>query len=309
MTTPMGEALAGLPLPPRQASRLEKQIMARRSIIDLAVTIRWARLEYAVTRWESAVTIGFMIVAVSVAYLLSGTDYLPGGSWIAVLAFCLVAEAALITSSAADPTAGADLVIMALETRLGVVGVRDTDVRDQVGRAVEYRVRIQDVLGRKSKALREATTETVAAVDSWLHGVGRLAKRLDRIREDASFQAADKFRLRERIDDLEARAQATSDGKVRLQFRETIAGRRLQLRKIEELEGLIERGELRLEHAVGALGTIYSQITIFAAQGIDQGDAARLAREISDEIEQVDALLVAIDRIGEPEALAIEDKP
>ena len=69
---------------------------------------------------------------------------------------------------------------------------------------------------------------------------------------------------------------------------------------IEELENLMERGDLRLEHAVGALGTIYTQVTIFAARGMDEVDAARLAREISDEIDQVDAVLAAMDRIYEP---------
>ena len=62
----------------------------------------------------------------------------------------------------------------------------------------------------------------------------------------------------------------------------------------------MERGELRLEHAVGALGTIYTQVTIFAARGVDEGDAARLARDISDEITQVEAVLAAMDRILEP---------
>lgn len=280
--------------------------MAGRRNVKLAARIRWARLEHAVARWESAVMIGMVIVSIPVASILSGVGLLPDKSWIAALVFGLAAEAAIIISSVTDPAAGADQVNAALESRYGVVAIRDGDIRGQVVRAIEYRVRIQDVIGGKSKTLREATAETVVAVDSWISGIGRLANRIDRIGDEAAFQSADKYKLRDRIDDLEARAVEASDTKVQRQVRETIASRRLQMRKIEELENLIERGRLRLEHAVGALGTIYSQITIFSAQGMDDGDVARLAREISDEIEQVDALLEAIDRISKPERFVIE---
>jgi hypothetical protein len=195
-----------------------------------------------------------------------------------------------------------------LEAHFGVVGIGDDAIRTQVSRAIEYRARMEGLLGGKGRALRGTMSETVAGVDSWLRGIGRLAKRLDRFRDDASFQSADKFQLRERIGDLKRRTREAFDKKVQRQLRETIAGRKHQLRMIEELENLMDRGELRLEHAVGALGTIYTQVTIIAARGLDEGDAARLASEISNEIDQVNAVLAAMDRIYEPASVVAGDE-
>jgi hypothetical protein len=149
---------------------------------------------------------------------------------------------------------------------------------------------------------------TVAQVDRWLDGICRLARRLDGFREEVSFQAADKSHLAIRIADLEGRAADAADGKVKRQLQQTAAGLRRQLRTIEELEGLIERGGLRLEHAVGALGTIYTQITILAARGMEADDAARLAGEISEEVGQVDAVLAAMDRVYDGHAADMEDE-
>ena len=274
--------------------------MAGRRTLTLRNRIQIARLEYATTRFESAAMIALTIIFTPAAYLLAGILLLPDEAWIAILLFGLAAEGALILSSLSDPESGASHVGAMLEAHFGAFGIGDDSIREQVTQAIEYRARMEDVLGGKGRALRGTMSETVAGVDSWLTGIGRLAKRLDRFRDDASFQSADKFQLRERIDDLERRAREASDKKVQRQLRETIAGRKHQLRMIEELENLMERGDLRLEHAVGALGTIYTQVTIFAARGMDEVDAARLAREISDEIDQVDAVLAAMDRIYEP---------
>ena len=282
--------------------------MAGRRTLTLRNRIQIARLEYATTRFESAAMIALTIIFTPAAYLLAGILLLPDEAWIAILLFGLAAEGALILSSLSDPESGASNVGAMLEAHFGAFGIGDDAIREQVTQAIEYRARMEDVLGGKGRALRGTMSETVAGVDSWLTGIGRLAKRLDRFRDDASFQSADKFQLRERIDDLERRAREASDKKVQRQLRETIAGRKHQLRMIEELENLMERGDLRLEHAVGALGTIYTQVTIFAARGMDEVDAARLAREISDEIDQVDAVLAAMDRIYEAATAVTGDK-
>lgn len=276
---------------------------------DNAMVIQLARMEYAVMRFESATMIALTIISTPAAYLLARVLLLPEEAWIWTLLFGLVAEAALITSGMFDTEASARHVGTMLAAHFGLMGIGNDDIREQVTRAVEHRVRMEDVLGGKGRATRGAMSETVAGVDSWLTGISRLANRLDRLRDDAAFQFAGKFRLRERIDDLEQRAREASDKKVQRQLRETIAGLRHQLRTIEELESLMERGELRLEHAVGALGTIHTQVTIFAARGMDAGDAARLADEISDEIGQVDAVLAAMDRIYEPGKSTIGVEP
>ncbi len=277
--------------------------MNNRGKKPLRALIRRARLEYAMMRFESAATIAATIILSPAAYLLAGILLLPAETWIFILGFGLAAEAALVAVSASDPDSGSGHVAAMLERHFGVFGIRDAAIRGKVDQAFEYRIRIEDLLGGSRRALRGALGETVAAVDNWLAGIGSLAARLDRFREDASFQAENKFELQQRVGDLERRAREASDQKIRGQLVETAATRKHQVRMIEELENLMERGELRLEHAVGALGTIYTQVTIFAARGMDEGDGARLASEISDEIEQVDAVLAAMDRIYEPERI------
>jgi hypothetical protein len=268
--------------------------------------IRLARLEYAATRWESATTIALTIITAPAAQFLAAIQLLPDAAWVTVLLFGVAAEGVLILSSMTDPDSGTGFVGTVLERYFGVVGLRDEALRHHVSRAFEYRARMEGVLGGKGRASRGAMFETVAQVDRWLDGICRLARRLDRYRDEITFQAADKAQLQDRIAGLEGRAADAGDGKVLRQLRETIAGLRHQLRMIEELENLVERGGLRLEHAVGALGTIYTQVTIFAARGMEADDAARLANEISEEIGQVDAVLAAMDRVYEPELGAAE---
>ena len=227
--------------------------MLGRRKMTLRTRIRLARLEYAVMRFESAAMIALTILATAAAYLLAGWHVLPDSVWIAVSSFGLVAEGVLIWSSMSDPKAGTGHVGGMLEEYFGVLGIDNDSIRKQVDRAIEYRARMEEVLGGKKRALDGAVSETVAGVDNWLRGIGRLAKRLDQIRNEASFLSAEKFRLRKRIDDLDCQVREGSDKKTQRQLRETVAGRKHQLRKIEELENLLERGELRLEHAVGAL--------------------------------------------------------
>ena len=269
--------------------------------LSLGTRIRLARLEHAVTRLESAAVIAMTIIAAPSAYLLGGTAMISHDVWIGILLFGLAAEGVLIWASLSEPASNAIGVGEMLGADLGVRSLQDDAIRGQLTRAIEYRAGIEVGLSGKGRALRAAMAETVAGVDSWLSGIVRLAKRLDRFRDAATLQSADKFELRERIHDLEKRAGEAADKRVQGQLRETMAGRRHQLRLIEELESQMERGELQLEHAVGALGTIYAQITIFAARGMDHGDAAGLAHEISDEIGEVDAMLVAMDRVYEPD--------
>ena len=96
---------------------------------------------------------------------------------------------------------------------------------------------------------------------------------------------------------LQRKALNGASFKTKDQLRETMAGRRHQLRTIEELEILTERGLLRLEHAAAALGTIHAQLAMFTARGEEQGDAVTLAQDINAEIREIDAVLAALDRV------------
>lgn len=274
----------------------EKPMTGKRNI-SVRNRIRLARLEFAVTRWESAAMIALTVISTPGARLLAAIQLLPDAAWLAVLVFGIAAEVLLVLSSMADADAGIDFVGEALRRHFRVTGLVDILLHGHVLRAMEYRTRLESVLGGRRRASRGAMSGTVTQVDRWLDGICQLARRLDDFRDEVTFQAGDKTHLLNRIADLDGRAAGTANHKVKRQLRATVTGLRRQLRTIEELEGLIERGLLRLEHAIGALGTIYTQITILAARGMEADDAARLADEISEEVGQVDAVLAAMDRV------------
>jgi hypothetical protein len=137
----------------------------------------------------------------------------------------------------------------------------------------------------------------LAAVDDWLTGMGSLAQLLVPFQSEVQRQSEAKLHLLARITQLEHRVGETTDPRIKVQLRETIAGRRHQQRAIEELESLVERGLLRLEHAVAALGTMNAQLSMLAVRGEQEGEAAKLTHDISVEIQEIDAILVALDRV------------
>jgi hypothetical protein len=269
--------------------------------IALRSRIRLARLEHAATRWESAAVIGLTIVTTPAVQLIAVIGLVPDWAWIAVLLFGTVAELSLILSSATDPDAGTGFVVSVLETHFDVPNIRDEAIRQLVARGFEYRARMEGVLGGKRQASRGELSETVAHVDRWIGGIARLARRLDGFRGEALFQAEEKHRLQDRIAGLESQSQAANDEKVKRQVRKTAAGHKHQFRMIVEWENLMERGALQLEHAVGALGTIYTQTALVTARGMDAGEATRLSSEIAEEARQVDTVLAAMDRVYEPD--------
>jgi hypothetical protein len=59
----------------------------------------------------------------------------------------------------------------------------------------------------------------------------------------------------------------------------------------------MERAELQLETTLSSLGTIYSQTMLVGAKDIDSGRAKRLRQEISEEVQELDNILVAMDEV------------
>jgi hypothetical protein len=59
----------------------------------------------------------------------------------------------------------------------------------------------------------------------------------------------------------------------------------------------MERAQLQLETTLSSLGTIYSQTMLVGAKDIDSGRAKRLRQEISEEVQELDHILVAMDEV------------
>ena len=264
---------------------------------NLHQQLKYARLKHAVGATEALIT--FMITLLGTLYVwLNATAYsLPQWSWIVVIFVGLGATSMLIATGMTDPESIIDSITLTLEDHFQVESIADVNIQAQVIQAVAHRARLQEVFYRSSHGMRGQVQGALAAVDEWLTGMGSLARLLVPFQSEVQHQSEAKLHLLSRINQLEHRVGETTDPRIKAQLRETIAGRRHQQRAIQELESLVERGLLRLEHAVAALGTINAQLSMLSVRGEQEGEAAKLAQDINIEIQEIDTILVALDRV------------
>ena len=264
---------------------------------NLHQQLRHARLRHAVGATESLITFMITVLGTLFVWLNAAAYSLPQWSWIVVMLVGLGATSMLIATGMTDPESIVDSITLTLEDHFQVESIADVNIQAQVIHAVAHRARLQEVFYRSSHGMRGQVQGALAAVDEWLTGMGSLAQLLVPFQLEVRRQSEAKLHLLSRIDQLEHRVGETTDQRIKVQLRETIAGRRHQQRAIEELESLVERGLLRLEHAVAALGTMNAQLSILAVRGEQEGEAAKLARDINVEIQEINTILVALDRV------------
>jgi hypothetical protein len=273
---------------------------------NLHQRLHYAQLKHAAGATEPLIT--FMVTVLATLFFwLNASDYsMPQWSWIAVLLFGMGAVSVLVAAGMSDPESVAQSITLALEDYFDVESIADASIRGQLGQAAAYRARLQEVFHRCSGDMRGEVMKSLASVDDWLTGMGHLAQLLVPYRSESKRQSETKLHLRDRIAELEHRVGEATDARIKAQLRETIAGRRHQQRAIEELENLVERGLLRLERAVAALGTMNAQLSVLAARGDQEVNAARLAHDINFEIEEIAAILHALDRVQSADLISLE---
>ena len=281
----------------RDAPAVDRSLYDRHETGSLHQQLQRARFIHAIGRMETLITLMLTILVALYLWVNASVLAVPPWSWIAVLLLGFAATTVLSVTDMTDPESIAESITLALEDHFHVESIADKNIQAQIVQAVAHRVRLQEVFHHSNQEKRQQISDALAAVDDWLSGMGSLAQLLEPFQAEAQRQSETKLHLQERIRDLEGRIGETSDKRIKDQLRETIAGRRHQQRAIEELESLVERGLLRLEHAVAALGTINAQLAMFAVRGEQEGEAARLAHDINAEIQEIDAVLVALDRV------------
>jgi hypothetical protein len=264
--------------------------------------IRSARFEYALFRWESAVVIALTIFTTAAAIIAGRLELLPQWSWMTCLTFGVVAEAGLIYASMTDPNVNHRVVSKRLQQHFGAQHVQASDVQEYLKRAFDYRARIEAVLrGHRGLKTRNGLDLTVTQIDGWLANICRLAERLDAFLAETRIQSAEKVQVQQRAENLRQQLAAETDTKTSRRVEEMVASLEHQLSTIEILERTIERGQLQLESAVTSLGTIYTQAMLAGARGEEAGIARQISFEISEEAQQIDAVLSAIERIHDIE--------
>jgi len=264
--------------------------------LKLSTRFRLAKLESAILSPGLAAFAGLGIFGLVWQQGEAGFDIAPPVWMMIQLWWAFMASSfAVVTYRNRDNDAG--ILKDLLEDDLHAGELRDEDLARQIRLAVGYRTALETTLRAGGRDNPAYIADTLVRLDDWLSGLGRLARRVDHFRTETAFQAGQIFDLRQRIADLDARVAEATDMKLIGQLRETIAGRRDQLRLAEELDGLTERGLLSIEHAVASVGTVCAQLALVSTSEHGLSDGADLSRDIGTEIEQVDAILAAFERV------------
>ncbi|MBE2198181.1 MAG: hypothetical protein IAE79_06185 [Anaerolinea sp.] len=259
--------------------------------------VRKVILQESIFRWESAVVISLSLLATAVTALGLFGDGLQPWSWLWLLGG-LVAEGALVYSSITDPNFGAKIAADLLRAEFKPERLRDKKLQQQINEALSYRSRIEESMrGRGDSLIREELAQTGVQIDEWVEHIYDLAHRIDRYRLEARSLLRDRQNAETRIAQLQQELLLETDKAVRRQIEITLDGLRRQVDTLERLENTIQRAELQLENTLISLRTIYSQSMLVEAKDIDNVRARRLRHEITEEVKELNDVLVAMDEV------------
>ena len=139
-----------------------------------------AMLSFAIFRLESALTIAVTIILV----FLFPSPF-PWWQWWYWLIIGVAAEALIIYTSISDPALAQKVVADMLRGEFNARELRSAKYRDKVGKALEYRERIEGVIRQSRQGvLRSHLEEDARRITEWVANVSGLAKRLDAYEND-----------------------------------------------------------------------------------------------------------------------------
>ncbi|MCA9960626.1 MAG: hypothetical protein KC413_07705 [Anaerolineales bacterium] len=259
--------------------------------------VRKAIFQESIFRWESAVVISLSLLLTAVTALGALGDGLQSWWWIWLIGG-LLAEAALVYSSLTDPKFGEKVAASLLRTDFKPERLRDKKLQQQIIEALDYRSRIEEAMrSRDDSLIKDELTQTGVQIDEWIEHIYDLARRIDRYRPEARALAKDRQNADARIAQLEQELILEDDAAVKKQIEITLEGLRRQVDTLERLDNTIQRAELQLENTLTSLRTIYSQSMLVDAKDIDNSRARRLRHEITEEVKELNDVLVAMDEV------------
>ena len=137
----------------------------------------------------------------------------------------------------------------------------------------------------------------ICQIDNWIEHIYNLAQKISRYRQRQQEIERDKARAQRRIQELDQEMILEDDEAVKKQMGVTIQGLQQQLSTLSGVENTMQRAELQIENSLAHLGTIYSQALLVDAKDIDSSRAKRLRQEISDEVTELNEVLLAMDEV------------
>lgn len=258
--------------------------------------VQKAILQESFFRWESAVIISLtLLLTVLSATNVSIANLIPWWGW---LAGGILGEVGLVYSSLSDPKFGEQVAAKLLRQDFQPHRLHDKQLQAQIKEALEYRGRIEEAIrGRGNSLIKDELTQTGRQIDQWLEHIYDLAQRIDRYRRDQAIVKRDRQRAEMRLTQLQQELGLEKDQAVRQTIQSTMGGLKRQIDTIERLENTIQRAELQLESTLTSLRTIYSQTMLVDAKDIDSSRARRLRHEITEEVNELNDVLVAMDEV------------
>ncbi|MCA9872768.1 MAG: hypothetical protein KC441_03920 [Anaerolineales bacterium] len=262
---------------------------------ELEKRVQRAYVEHALFRWESAVVISLTVILAVLSALNWGVDFLPAWAWL--LAGLLV-EAGLVASSLTDKQLYQKIMAEALHREFDPKHIEDKELRDQFLEAVNYRTRIEAAIQEQpDNMLKDELLQAAGQIDDWLEHIYNLTQKISRYRQRQKEIERDKQRAQQRIHALQQEMVLEDDEAVKKQMVVTIQGLQQQLETLGGVENTMQRAELQVENSLAHLGTIYSQALLVDAKDIDSSRAQRLRQEISDEVTELNEVLLAMDEV------------
>jgi len=269
--------------------------MANEKREELEKRVKRAYIENAFFRWESAVIISLTVVLAALSALNLGVDFLPAWAWL--LAGLLI-EGGLVASSLTDKQLYQKIMAEALHREFDPKHIDDKALREQFLKAVNYRRRIEAAIQEQpDNLLKDELQQAASQIDNWIEHIYNLAQKISRYRQREQEIERDKARAQRRIQELDQEMILEDDEAVKQQMVVTIQGLQQQLSTLSGVENTMQRAELQIENSLAHLGTIYSQALLVDAKDIDSSRAKRLRQEISDEVTELNEVLLAMDEV------------
>lgn len=257
--------------------------------------VQRALIQEAIFRPESAIVISVALLLAVFAPQIDFLSLIPFWVW---LIGGLVAEGLLVASSLTDPDFSRKVVAKLLRSEFKPEQLRDKRLQQQIEEAFDYRRRIEEAIRDQDDGLlKDELMQTAVQIDEWLAHIYRLARHIDRYNQDRDVLLRDSKRTNVRIQELDQKLQTEDNPAVRQQIMDTRDSLLRQRATLEKLEDTIQRAELQLENSHTHLGTIYSQTMLVGVKDIDSGSARRLRQEISDEVDELQDVLLAMDEV------------
>jgi hypothetical protein len=255
-----------------------------------------AILTRSIYRWESAVIIS-LTLGLSLFTMVGVVPVPDFWQWWFWVVLGGLGEVALVWSSLKDPEFRARAVAEMFREKFNAREIRNTKLRAQVDKALEYRDRIDEAIeqGREG-VLREHLLDASRGINQWLENLFRLARRLDAYEADAMIHQ-DISAVQPAIESLKKRLSTEDDDTVKRQISQAIAQRQIQGDNLNKLQNVMERAELQLESTITAMGTVYSQVMILGSRDVASGRAGRLQQDIADQVQSLQDVVKTLDEV------------